>query len=228
MKTVVRRSAPLREQVFDAVFGMLRNGDFAPGTRITEESLAKTLQVSRTPIREAVGQLARQGFLVGREGGGYVVPTPTVEQVHQIIAVRLLIEPPAVRMAALEYGPDQIDLISKAIDAEQEAVGKVQPAAFARANEAFRRNLFDAISNTALSQLIAQFDNHLNFIRAVTLKDRELRQDIVDRQVKIRDAVKKRDGDRAEMLWRAYLTFTEVVLVHALKAHETPAAQDLE
>src|SRR5512141_1654325 len=99
MKPVLMRSATLREQVFDAVFGMLRNGEFTPGVRITEESLAKMLEVSRTPIREAVGQLARQGMLV-REGRGYVVPTPTVDQVHQIIEVRLLIEPAAVRMAA--------------------------------------------------------------------------------------------------------------------------------
>jgi DNA-binding GntR family transcriptional regulator len=218
MKPVIRRSATLREQVFDAVFGMLRNGDFSPGTRITEESLAETLGVSRTPIREAVGQLARQGLLVGREGGGFVVPTPTVEQIHQIIAVRQLIEPAAVRMAAMEYGPEQIERISKAIADEQDAVGKPQPAAFARANEAFRSHLFDAISNTALSQLIAQFDNHLNFIRAVTLKDMELRQQIVDRQLKIRDAVKKRDGDRAEALWRGYLSFTEVVLVARVPA----------
>jgi DNA-binding GntR family transcriptional regulator len=141
-----------------------------------------------------------------------------VDQVHQIIAVRLLIEPAAVRMAAVEYGPAEVERISKALQNEEGAVGKVPPAAFAKANEEFRHAVFDGISNKALSTLIAHFDSHLHFIRALTLKDLELRQDIVERQIKIRDAIKKGDGDRAELLWRAYLKFTEEVLVQTLKA----------
>jgi DNA-binding GntR family transcriptional regulator len=217
MKSPVRKSATLREQVFELVLTELRNGEFAPGTRITEEALAKRLEISRTPIREALGQLTRQGVLLLRAGGGYLVPSPTVDEIRHIIAVRLLLEPPAVKMAASEYGSAEVERLSKAIQGEENAVGKIHPAAFARANEEFRHALFDGLSNKALSRLISQFDSHLHFIRAVTLKDTTLRQEIVDRQVKIRDAVKRRDADRAEVLWRAYLRFTEEVLVQALR-----------
>jgi DNA-binding GntR family transcriptional regulator len=217
VKALARRSATLREQIFDLVLSELKNGGFAPGTRITEEGLAKRLEVSRTPIREALGQLSRQGVLLLRAGGGYLVPSPTVESIRQIIEVRLLIEPPAVKIAATEYGTQQIEALSKAIAGEESSVNKPQPAAFARANEEFRNALFGPLSNKALSKLIGEFEGHLHFIRAVTLKDTSLRQEIVDRQVKVRDALKKRDGDRAELLWRAYLRFTEEVLVQALK-----------
>jgi DNA-binding GntR family transcriptional regulator len=228
--TVVKKSPTLREQVFEAVLNELKHGQFAPGTRITEDGLAKRLVVSRTPIREALGQLTRQGVLRTRPGGGYVVPSPTVQEIGHIIAVRLLVEPPALRMAAEEYGPDQIAKVSDAIKTETAGIKKPDPAPFARGNEEFRQAVFGGLSNTALSELIKQFDSHLHFIRAVTLKDVNLRREIVDRQTKIRDALQRKDADRAESLWRAYLKFTESVLTKALfeinRAAESEEAED--
>lgn len=214
--SIVKKSATLREQVFEAILYRLKSGEFEPGIRLTEEGLAKRLEVSRTPIREALGQLTRQGVLQVRRGGGYVVPSPTDEEIRNIIAVRMLLEPPAVRMAALEYGDQQIDRVSKAIKGETAAVSKPDPEAFARANEEFRHAVFDDISNKALSALIKQFDSHLHFIRAVTLRDIKLRREIVERQTKIRDALRRKEDGRSEALWRAYLKFTEEVLTYTL------------
>ena len=148
-----------------------------------------------------------------RPGGGYVVPTPTVAEVRHIIAVRTLLEPAAVRMAAEEYGPAEIERLSKTIDAESGAATRGPSAQFAKANEDFRHALFDSISNRMLSSLIAQFASHLHYIRGVTLSDMPLRREIVERQKKIRDALKKQNCDLAEELWRAYLRFTEETLI---------------
>jgi DNA-binding GntR family transcriptional regulator len=216
MKSPLERPATLRQQVFDLVLAELKGGALAPGTRITEEGLARRLEVSRTPIREALGQLTRQGVLLLRAGGGYLVPSPTREEVEQLVAVRLLLEPIAVRMAATEYGNEQVERISRAIRNEQSAIASTHPAAFARANEEFRHAIFDHLANRVLSRQIAQFDSHLHFIRSVTLKSRALRREIVARQVNIRDALKSRQGKEAEALWRAYLQFTEMVLIQAV------------
>ncbi len=132
------------------------------------------------------------------------------------MAVRALLEPAAVRMAAMEYGAAEIENISRAIEAELNAASKTQPHQFAHANEEFRRALFSSISNRVLSALIAQFENHLHFIRSVTLNDLALRRDLVERQSRIRDALQRRDGDLAEGLWRSYLRLTEDTLVKTL------------
>ncbi|HUI63173.1 MAG TPA: GntR family transcriptional regulator [Steroidobacteraceae bacterium] len=221
--SAIKKSATLREQVFDVLLSELKTGDLAPGTRITEEALARRLEVSRTPIREALGQLTRQGILHAREGGGYLVPSPTVTEVGHIIAVRMLLEPPAVRMAAEEYGPARIERVLKAIRAQASAAGKADPGPFARANEEFRRALFGGLANQALSRLIAQFDGHLHFVRAVTLKDTALRRTIVDKQVRIGEVLERRDGKQAQSLWRAYLVFTEEVMSRALRKLQASA-----
>ncbi|MEP7244990.1 MAG: GntR family transcriptional regulator [Gammaproteobacteria bacterium] len=217
MKTpAIKKSATLREQVYQVVVNELKGGTFTPGERITEEGLAKRLCVSRTPIREALMQLSKQGVLRLREGGGYIVPSPSIDELRQVIAVRTLLEPAAARMAASEYDQAKIDLISRAIDAEAAAIDDVQPAQFARANEDFRHAMFLGISNKKLSGLIAQFANHLHFIRGATLNNVGLREEIVERQKKIRDALKHADADLVEGLWRSYLRFTEEMMTAAL------------
>jgi DNA-binding GntR family transcriptional regulator len=212
----IQKSATLRDQVVEAVLEILQSGTLLPGQRVTEEGLARRLNVSRTPIREALGQLAQRGALHVRPGGGYAVPLPSSEELHEVIAVRLLLEPPAVRMAAVEFDAERIAAIDRAISGEDAAAAEKNPLRFAQANERFRRAIFGEIANRALRRAIAQFDTHLQFIRASTLKNLPLRRQIVDRQRAIRDAIAARDPDLAEGLWKSYLRLTEEALSAAL------------
>jgi len=223
MNEPIKRAATLRMQVVNVLMDELRNGQFEPGERVTELGLAQRLEVSRTPIREALNQLTEQGLLEVRPRGGYVIPSPTVEQVRQVTMVRMLLEPPAVKMAAVEYNLKSVKLISKAIEAEAVAVKKTNPADFARANEEFRRAVFSGISNKVLWSLISQFANHLSFIRAVTLRDIPLRQKIIAHQEEIRDAIGSRHESQAEELWRSYLRFAEESLIAAMEGTSAPA-----
>lgn len=220
----IQRAEPLREQVTDAVLNFLQTGELVPGARVTEQALAKSLNVSRTPIREALGRLAQRGILHLRPGGGYVVPLPSAAELHDVIAVRMLLEPPAARMAAEEFDEVQIDAIDRAIGSEGESASVKNPLRFAQANEAFREAIFGAIANKALRSAIAQFNSHLHFIRATTLKNLELRREIITRQKQIRDAIARKDAEMAEALWKSYLRLTEDSLVAALKAWEVSEA----
>ena len=224
MSTPIKKAATLREQVVDVLISELRSGQFGPGERLTEQGLAERMDVSRTPIREALNQLTEQGMLQARPRGGYVVPSPTVSHIRQIIAVRMLLEPPAVRMAAMEYGAEQVERITKSIESETLAAPDPHPGDFAHANEDFRRAVFDGISNQVLWDLIAQFANHLNFIRAATLSNMKLRRQILERQRKIRDAVAAHEEDLAEGLWRSYLRLTEESLISAMQEHAQKSA----
>ena len=55
----IKKVLPLREQVYDAILSQLRDGRYAPGERVTEGRIAKDLEVSRTPVREAMGRSSR-------------------------------------------------------------------------------------------------------------------------------------------------------------------------
>src|SRR3546814_1065727 len=95
----------------------------------------------------------------------------------------LLHEPAAVRIAAEEFEPGEIDRVTRAIELEAAACEVKSSSRFAAANEEFRTSIFQHISNKALRAAIAQFNPHLHLIRAATLSDVDLRKDIVGRPI---------------------------------------------
>ncbi|MEM6483844.1 MAG: GntR family transcriptional regulator [Pseudomonadota bacterium] len=213
----INKSPPLREQVYSAVLSQLRGGAYAPGERITEGRVGGDLGVSRTPVREALSQLYSDGLIIARDKGGYEVPNPTNEEVEDILTVRRLLEPHALALAATEYDDVRLKMIEKAIEQERKFVKAREPDNFIQANQAYRSALFDGISNQMLKSLISQFGFHLQFLRSVTLRNVEIRSQIVENHQAIRDAIYKRDADGAARLWNEFLNFTKESLLASMR-----------
>ena len=221
MKSIeITKPLPLREQVYEAILSQLRGGRYAPGERVTEERIAGDLGVSRTPVREAMGQLNRHGLLLSRKSGGYMVPSPTIKEMEEIICVRRLVEPHAVALAAQEYDDEHIKCIDKAIVQEVQSLNVVAPDAFAIGNLNFRSALFDQISNSYLISIVAQFYSHLEFIRIFTLNNLDVRKNVVIKQKSIRDAIAAHDASQAYKLWEGYLDFAQEALIAGMKEHQ--------
>lgn len=72
LPTGVRR-APLRDQIYEILVEKVMSGVFAPGTRLRDVGLAASLGVSRTPVREALVRLGREGFLLADHNRGFTV-----------------------------------------------------------------------------------------------------------------------------------------------------------
>lgn len=216
MRSAIQKAPPLREQVVHALMQELRSGRLQPGERLTELGIAEQLDVSRTPVREALNQLVEQGLLEARPRGGYLVPSPTVSEIRDIIAVRMLLEPPAIAALALHCSAAERNRIDEAISGEKALVDADTPA-FAQANEVFRISLFGGLVNRVHRDVIAQFSGHLNFIRASTLHDRELRREIIAMQCRVRDAIFSGDGTTAAQSWREYLAHAEHSLIAVMQ-----------
>ena len=90
----------LVEQVRDAILGEIASGQLAPGERIIQEQIAKTLGVSRQPVQQALLLLRNQGVLCDAPGRGLVVAPLEPDQVRHMYAMRAVIEGLACRLAA--------------------------------------------------------------------------------------------------------------------------------
>lgn len=85
---------------------MVLHGELPPGQRVGEVALAKSLGVSRTPIREALPILAQEGLLIQLDTRGFVVREFTPQEIMDAIDVRGMLEGMAARMLA-EQGPSR-------------------------------------------------------------------------------------------------------------------------
>ncbi|MGE0735718.1 MAG: GntR family transcriptional regulator [Alphaproteobacteria bacterium] len=203
MRTVrsLHRPVPLREQVYAQLRDLLRQGRFAPRGRVSEVALADALGVSRTPVREALGQLSQEGFVVALRQGGFAVPEVTPEDIAQVFEIRRQLEPYAARRAAERATAEGLAAMAAAIATEEKRfndVSEVGVVRFSEANAKFRSALFGMAGNPRLARSIATFEDYVQFVRWRTLGDLKVRGIVVAGQRDILDAVKARDTQAAE------------------------------
>jgi DNA-binding GntR family transcriptional regulator len=212
MQPIPRSS--LRQQVYAQLREGIRAGRFQPSDRLREEDIAATLQVSRTPVREALSQLASEGLLEPRAKGGYVLPEITPDDVAEIFELRLLLEPHAARRAATELSEGDLAALERTLASEGIAHRDGEIAAFIAANAEFRRVLFGTIGRR-LRQCIVNFDDHVQSIRLLTLHDPATQRIVMSGQERLLAALRARDPDAAEQAMHAH----DLAARHCIEAH---------
>ena len=90
-RPIVQRRKSLYEQVYTALRSSILAGDFAPGSRLIETQLTEWLNVSRTPLREALRQLQKEG-LVTTDTSGLQVATISATDAIELYDCRLVLE----------------------------------------------------------------------------------------------------------------------------------------
>ncbi len=98
------RPRPLSDIAYERLRLMILSGELQPGEALRERDLAERIAVSRTPLREALGRLERDGLAVSRPGGGYGTPRYDPATVAQIFELREVIEVRACQLAAERIG----------------------------------------------------------------------------------------------------------------------------
>jgi DNA-binding GntR family transcriptional regulator len=95
---------PLSQIAYDALRSMILSGEVKPGERLSERELARRVQVSRTPLREALGRLERDGLAVSKPGLGYFATEFDPGLLEQLYEFREILEVQASRLAARRIG----------------------------------------------------------------------------------------------------------------------------
>jgi GntR family transcriptional regulator, vanillate catabolism transcriptional regulator len=203
---------------------MILRGDLPPGERLGEEALAERLGVSRTPIRQALPALAREGLLAAAGRRGYVVRSFSPEDVLDAIETRGLLEGLAARRIA-ERGPTK-NLLEKLRDclAEGDAIlarkrfESADEQRYSEMNGRFHTLIVEGAGSRILADTLARND-HVPFASASAVAfSRDTAQllpvlNYAHRQHHaIVQALENREGARAEALMREHATPVKEVL----------------
>ncbi|MFI6892521.1 FadR/GntR family transcriptional regulator [Streptomyces sp. NPDC050256] len=160
--------SPLVEQATRHLRAQITEGHWPVGTKIPgETTLAKTLGVGRSTVREAVRTLATLGLLRSRQGAGvFVIADHEAEEwpvrlrraaVTDVYEVRMLIEVQAARLAARRRTDEDLIALDAALAARREAGAGPDDAAFVDADIALHRTVVAAAHNPVLTDLFAEF-----------------------------------------------------------------------
>jgi DNA-binding GntR family transcriptional regulator len=191
------------DQAYDALVAAIRNGRHRPGDRLREEELAADLDMSRTPVREALGRLATRGLVEARAGRGLVVTTLSAQAVLELYAMREVLEGTAARLAAQQATDIEIEALTLLADDFGKAKGS--PAAFAQANRVFHARLYDAARNRFLLQALNDLQDAIALLPRTTFAIAGRSAAAVEEHAAIVDAMRARNPDKAEATARAHI-----------------------
>lgn len=214
--TKVVKSEPLRQQVLASIKKALVNGHLAPGQRLTEEGVAEFLGVSRTPAREALAILHQEGTIKRRANGGFEVIVPTLENIEQIFQVRHRLEPYAARLAAEKASDQDIQQLKEFLAAQEVHVDAANAARYLEADRELRSLLFSLSGNQQLIDCIGRYEEHLQYVASITLKDPAVRKIALSVDRPIVNAVARHDGEAAEAALHVQLEETRKALMQVL------------
>lgn len=185
----------------DAILG----GSLKPGQPLHENMLAQQLSVSRSPIREALIQLEREGLVIGRLNRPTVVREPSPEEIRQIYTIRASLEGIAARWAAdnattalvaqLRRQADDLNRMTVA----SEAGGNAEVAGTAID---FHTMIAEASGSEELQRMLQSLRNQTKLVMTAGLASltRRRAEEIHAEHMALVEAIAARDGDRAERL----------------------------
>jgi DNA-binding GntR family transcriptional regulator len=193
--------------VADAIRDAILKGDFPPGSELVERSLAAMFGISKTPVREALISLARSGLITMSPNRGSAVRVLDEAAVRSIYEMRLLLEPHAVRRAALDFPAAALDQARQALRDPRDAIDGGEYAELTLVNRRFHRLLYAQCGNQLIISSLDNLQDQLALF-AVSMLWRDespsWEPDFAEHQ-EILQAVGAADADRAEKLMAAHI-----------------------
>ena len=204
----------LRDGVYETLRARIIAGHLTPGEAFGEERLAAELNVSRTPLREALRKLSEEGFVEYKPFRGARVIQPTPELVREIFLIREALEGVAAREAALQMNASRLHALRQHLEELRPlvATGEVGDV-----GDAIHELLFSECHNNKLLQMMSVYLGLVRwFQHLATLVPGRLVQAFREHD-SILSALEARDPEWAESVARAHVRNTLRDLLESLK-----------
>lgn len=196
-------SGGLSDDAYAKILAAVRNGTLAPGTRIRESQMAEWLEMSRTPVRQAIQRLEAEGLLTMAPRAGLVVTMVDEELVEELYLMREVLEGTAARLAAESATRIELRMLEDMVAIEMKA--KVDWRVAADANRRFHALIFTAAKNRFLLKSLRALHDSLALLGPSTLANEERARQAAREHAKVVKAIVARDPDTAEARMREHI-----------------------
>jgi len=161
----VRNGAPLlRDIAYERLKDAIRDGRLQPGEPLSETRLSEELQISRTPVREALQRLAQEGLVQIQPNRAVMVASLSMQEVLNILHVRSILEPEIARLVAESVTPQTVEALRSCVSTMESAARRGDRPAWSKADTVFHETLAEVCPNSLLGQLGLQMRNRMQFL----------------------------------------------------------------
>jgi DNA-binding GntR family transcriptional regulator len=216
---------PGRTDYVDAVYKTLLDaisaGTLAPGERITQEDLAEKLNVSRSPVLQALRLLKKDGLLEEAPGRGLVVTMLDPIRIGHLYQVRGALDALAARLAA----QNRANIPAVLIERGRKASAGSDVNALIDADMAFHKAIYEASGNPLIVENAMLHWIHVRRVMGAVLQRQLGRTGIWDEHAAIAKAIQDGDADRAAALSEKHAELARETLMQHLRESEEEALE---
>ena len=217
LKDTMNEYLPLRDVVFNTLRRAIITGEFAPGERLMEISLANRLGVSRTPVREAIRKLELEGLVIMIPRKGAQVAKITEKSLRDVIEIRCVLEEFAATLACERITPEGRENLKEAHENFVEAVKNGDILDIVEKDERFHDAIFQATSNERLITIINNLREQFYRYRMEYVKDIEQHSVLVNEHELLLRAIYDGDSETAKRIMRTHLQNQQEGVIQAIQ-----------
>lgn len=209
-------STSLAVGLYEALRGAIMRGELKAGEKLTEVSLAEHVHISRTPVREALRHLQRDGLLESA-GRSLIVSPVDVDAMMEMCVVRETLEGLAARLAASYRGEADLLALSDLQETMRAASAENDVPAVVRANHRFHSTIWRASRNRYLARQLQELRQSIERLQTSTLNSSERRAEAEAEHEEILAALHAADTEWAERATRQHFRNAESLRLRLLR-----------
>jgi len=210
----------LSQRVYRIIKRDIISGKLASDSRLFEEKIAEQMQISRTPVREALRLLSAEGFLTLKPNNGIVVSQISPQDLVDVLHIRLQLETYAINLAAKKITDTEIKELRSILEQMREVVDSRNSLSYNNLNLKYHSRIIGISGNKKLCEIcdhLHQQSEH--WIRSLVLPKRMMQS--LNEHISIFKALEKKDSKKSkEEMYRHVNNVISNICINKLKGEE--------
>lgn len=198
----------LRGRVFNKIREDILSGVYHENEELKENSIGIELGVSRTPVREALRQLELEGLVTMIPNKGAYVTGITSKDIHDIYMIRSYLEGLCAKWACEHITEAQIEALDEVLYLTEFHASRNHHDQMVELDNKFHELIYQASGSKILYHVLSDFHHYVERVRKITLAVPSRATKSSQEHAAILDAIKKRDGELAEVLAHEHIINT--------------------
>ncbi|CAP44151.1 transcriptional regulator, GntR-family [Bordetella petrii] len=158
------------DRVYNQLRSMAIGYEFKPGEKLNEVALAKRMEVSRTPLREALNRLGIEGLLRFQPGKGFFCRDLDVHEIFNLYELRKTVEIAGARLSMTRARDEDLRKLLEFLDATGPEPGDRSVAELVDLDESFHETLLALSGNTEMLRVLRNINARIRFVRWIDMR----------------------------------------------------------
>ncbi|MEO2076290.1 MAG: GntR family transcriptional regulator [Bacillus sp. (in: firmicutes)] len=207
----------LRERVYLHIKDLILEGEFKTGDRLVERELAERLNISRTPIREALFRLESQGFVKTVPRKGVIVADISEKEIIEVFTILSSLEVLAAKLAAQKLDDDTRNKFMDYIKKVEDCLKDENDSNFSHLHGELNHLLYSSAKNSKLYEMLSGLSDYIRAFAKTGYRNPGRPKQSMQEHLRIMEAIVNQEVEMAEYLTKIHIENSRKAYIEAVK-----------